>query len=138
METITFASDRATNEFLKDLRQLLETAFTGRFSDEDWEHGLGGIHIAVQDSGVLVSHAAVVPRRIYISGHAYSCGYVENVATLPTLRGRGFASLAVREANQIIKSKYEIGALSTSGKNFYRTFSVRGAIWRLLVTNYRR
>ncbi len=111
-----------TDAFINDLRELLAQAFGGRFSEDDWEHALGGAHIAVRDSGILVSHAAVVPRLLYVGDVVYSCGYVEAVATLPKMQRRGFASLAMREVNKLIESKYAIGALSSSTKDYYRKF----------------
>lgn len=120
IEIELFETGGATDAFFSDLKELLARAFGNRFSEDDWDHSLGGIHIAVRKSGILVSHAAVVPRRLYIGEKIYSCGYVEAVATLPNWQRRGFAELAMREANKIIESSYEVGALSSSGKNFYR------------------
>lgn len=34
---------------LRAVRDLLDDAFDGGFSDEDWDHGLGGIHVLVHD-----------------------------------------------------------------------------------------
>lgn len=120
IEIELFEKGGTTEAFLNELKELVAHAFETRFSDEDWEHGLGGIHISVRESGKLVSHAAVIPRRLYIGKEVYSCGYVEAVATLPNCQRRGFASLAVGEANKLIKNDYEVGALSSSGKGFYR------------------
>lgn len=110
----------ATAAFVTELRHLLAQAFGERFSEADWEHTLDGTHITVRESGVLVSHAAVVPRRLYVGDEVYSCGYVEAVATLPNWHRKGLASLALHEARKIIESKYAIGALSTSTKDYYR------------------
>jgi aminoglycoside 2'-N-acetyltransferase I len=86
-----------TEEFLRELRQLLDKAFGNRFSEADWDHALGGTHIVVREFGSLVSHVAVVPRR-------------------------GYAALAMGEARKIIEIKYQVGALSTSAKDYYRQF----------------
>ena len=55
-------------ERLAAVRCLLEVAFEGDFSDEDWDHALGGWHVLVTaDDGALVAHsggpAALVRRR---------------------------------------------------------------------------
>lgn len=120
IEIEQFDSSKTTEVFLSDLKQLLAQAFGNKFSQDDWEHGLGGTHIALRDSGLLVSHAAVVPRRLHIGDEIYSCGYVENVATLPDRQHRGSASMAMRQVNSHISNQFEIGALSTSSKDLYR------------------
>ena len=80
------------------------------------------MHIAVRDSGLLVSHAAIVPRRLYIGEDVFSGGYVESVATLPDRQCQGLGSMAMGEANSVIADQFEVGALSTSSKDFYRKF----------------
>ncbi len=120
IEVEQFKTNEATQVFLNDLKQLTSKAFGNRFSDDDWEHGLGGTHIAVRKSGILVSHAAVVPRHLYVGEKVYLCGYVENVATSPDWQHRGLASLAMRRANTVITRHYEVGALSSSSKDLYR------------------
>jgi aminoglycoside 2'-N-acetyltransferase I len=111
-----------TEEFLRELRQLLDKAFGNRFSEADWDHALGGTHIVVREFGSLVSHVAVVPRRLYVGDNVYACGYVEAVATLPSRQNKGYAALAMGEARKIIEIKYQVGALSTSAKDYYRQF----------------
>ncbi len=122
LEIAQLRTDEATGTFLSELRELLAKAFGSNFSDDDWEHGLGGIHIALRDSGLLVAHAAIVPRRLYIGEDIFSGGYVENVATLPDRQHQGLASLAIMEANSAIVEHFEVGALSSSSKDFYRRF----------------
>lgn len=122
IEIEQFATNEAAEGFLNSLKELLTNSFGGRFSDDDWDHGLGGTHITVRSSGILVSHIAVVHRRLHIGEKIYSYGYVENVATLPNWQHRGLASLALHRANAIITDQYELGALSSSSKDFYRKF----------------
>ena len=55
-------------------------AFDGGFSDDDWEHSLGGMHALVLDAIVLVAHGALVARRFLHHGRSLRCGYVEAVA----------------------------------------------------------
>ena len=115
-----FETAEASADFLVELKTLLNDAFGDSFSEEDWDHGLGGRHFAILEEGRLVAYCAVVPRRIFIEEKPYSCGYLENVASVPDKRHQGFASIAVREANQFIATHFEFGGLSTSKHDFYR------------------
>ena len=38
------------------IRALLDTAFEGGFSDDDWDHTLGGIHTYARDDSGLLAH----------------------------------------------------------------------------------
>ena len=42
----------------------MDDAFEGDFSDEDWDHGLGGIHALVRDEQGLAAHGSVIMRRV--------------------------------------------------------------------------
>lgn len=99
------------------LRALLVEAFDGSFSEDDWEHALGGWHVLLEESGVLVAHAAVVPRELQVGGISLHTGYVEGVAAVP--RGAGFGSSVMAEATEIVRREFELGALSTSAHGFY-------------------
>lgn len=69
---------------VSELRSLLWAAFSDGFSEEDLEHCLGGEHVMVRDSDVLVAHAAVIPRTLDVDTRPVRAGYVEGVATLPS------------------------------------------------------
>jgi hypothetical protein len=49
-------------------RGLLDEVFAGELTDADWEHALGGIHALAWDSDVLVGHASVIQRRLWLGG----------------------------------------------------------------------
>ena len=85
-----FRTSEASDGRLAEIRRLLDDAFDGDFSDDDWHHTLGGWHVTVVDDHVVVSHAAVVPRLLDLSGGSFAAGYVEGVAT--ARRGRARAS----------------------------------------------
>ena len=104
---------------LTALRALLDEAFGGEFSDEDWTHTLGGRHVVVTSSGALVAHAAVVPRTLWVGDTALRCGYVEGVATLPSRQGGGLGTLAMARATALVREGYDLGALSTGRPAFY-------------------
>src|SRR5207342_780532 len=61
-EVRCFTPGEASDDLLLVVRLLLEQAFAGDFSPEDWEHALGGWHVVAAADGVALAHAAVVPR----------------------------------------------------------------------------
>ena len=76
---------------LAAIRALLDDAFRGGFSDDDFEHGLGGIHAVVREGDDLVAHGSVVMRRLLHEGRALRTGYVEAVAVRADRRRLGRA-----------------------------------------------
>lgn len=104
---------------LDELRDLLHQAFRSNFSDDDWDHTRGGVHAVVSEDGVLVSHAAVVPRTLVAAERSLSVGYVEAVASTKAVRHRGYATRAMRAIGEVITSTYDLGALSTGVWDFY-------------------
>ncbi|HEX2029373.1 MAG TPA: GNAT family N-acetyltransferase [Nitriliruptorales bacterium] len=103
---------------LQRIRRLLVEAFDGDFSEDDWKHALGGWHVLVTDEGA-VAHAAVVPRTIEFGERPWRSGYVEAVATAPSRRGEGLGSLAMTEAGEVVRRRFEVGVLSTGRHGFY-------------------
>jgi aminoglycoside 2'-N-acetyltransferase I len=112
---------------LSALRTLFAEAWPsehadGGFSDEDWTHAFGGLHLIVEDEGSIVSHASVVPRRLMTQGRSWRTGYVEAVSTRPHMQRHGFASMVMREATAFIDERYDLGALGTGLPTFYSRF----------------
>ncbi|MFI7672919.1 GNAT family N-acetyltransferase [Actinophytocola sp. NPDC049390] len=103
------------------LRELLDAAFDGDFSDEDWDHTLGGAHALAWSGEVLVGHAAVVQRRFVHGGRALRTGYVEGVAVRADHRRLGIGAAVMAPVERIIRAAYDLGALSSSeiGVPFY-------------------
>ena len=97
----------------------MDISFSGTFTDEDWEHTTGGIHVFVEDGSAIVSHAAVVERALLLDEVPLRTGYVEGVATHPHRRRRGHAATVMRKVNEIISSSFELGALSTEVPELY-------------------
>ncbi|MEO8509959.1 MAG: GNAT family N-acetyltransferase [Chloroflexota bacterium] len=97
---------------------LVEAAFERRF-DEIWANIGPGIHVIAEVAGEPVGHAMVVERELHIGEPGLRCGYVENVAAAPTLRGRGVGSVVMRRIAQVIDDDFEIGALATGSRHFY-------------------
>jgi aminoglycoside 2'-N-acetyltransferase I len=110
------------------IRSLLRAAFAGDgdgFTDEDWAHAAGGLHVLLELDGAIVSHAAVVPRILESGGRALRTGYVEGVATDPRHERRGLGSAVMREVGEAIAASYELGALSTASPGFYERLGWR-------------
>jgi aminoglycoside 2'-N-acetyltransferase I len=102
----------------------------GRFTDQDWEHALGGMHAVVHDAGEPVAHGSVVMRRVLHAGRAWRVGYVEAVAVAPDARRRGHGSVVMGALESVIRGAYDFGALSATddGAQLYRP---RGwQLWR--------
>lgn len=102
------------NETRQSAHELLVDAFEGGFSDEDWDHALGGMHALVYDHGALIAHAAVVQRRLLYKGTPLRTGYLEGVAVREDWRGQGLGTALMDGAEQIIRGAYQLGALSPS------------------------
>ncbi|MFK4223222.1 GNAT family N-acetyltransferase [Streptomyces sp. NPDC019890] len=115
---------------LLQIRTLLTDAFDGDFSDEDFDHGLGGVHALVYEDGEPVAHGSVIQRRVIHRGRSLRIGYVEAVAVRADRRRRGLGSRVLDSLEQVIDGAYEFGALSASddGAELYRA---RGwQLWR--------
>ena len=95
-------------------RRLLDAAFEGDFTDDDWEHSLGGMHALVHDGDEVVGHAALVQRRLLHRGRALRTGYVEGVAVRADCRRRGHAAAMMEALERIVRAAYDVGALSAT------------------------
>jgi aminoglycoside 2'-N-acetyltransferase I len=112
-------TDEVPAALLADVRLILTEAFAGAFSDDDWQHTLGGWHVIGSDAGTVVSHAAVVPRQIELGDVSFAAGYVEGVATRLDRQRQGLGSIVMTEAAGVIRGEFAIGVLSTSSHDFY-------------------
>ena len=114
-----FTTAEASQEYSTEIRRLLDTAFDEDFSEDDWEHALGGWHVVAFDDWGVMAHAAVVPRVIEVAGRAFRTGYVEAVATDPVRQREGLGSSVMAEVAEVVRGQFEMGALSTSSDGFY-------------------
>ena len=89
------------------------------FTEHDWEHGLGGMHVVAELDGRIVAHGSVVAREIHVGGRPLAAGYVESVATDPGLQRRGLGTAVMREIGAVIVEAYEVGLLGTGEHGFY-------------------
>jgi aminoglycoside 2'-N-acetyltransferase I len=107
---------------LSAIRALLTGAFAPpEFTDADWEHTLGGLHVLCHEDDELIGHAAVIQRRLLHRGRALRAGYVESVVVRADRRRRGHGSAMMDELERIISKAYDVGALNSSemAKPFY-------------------
>ncbi|MBR8639487.1 aminoglycoside 2'-N-acetyltransferase [Streptomyces tuirus] len=105
---------RLTPMELLAVRGLLHEAFDGDFSDDDWDHTLGGMHALVHDEHGLAAHGAVVMRRARYGRRWLRVGYVEKVAVRRDVRRRGFGGDVMGALEEIVRRGYDVGALSAS------------------------
>jgi len=115
-------TDQLSASQIQGLRALLWSAFgdeDDRFTEEDWQHALGGQHFVVEIDGRIVSHASVVERVLHVDGQPLRTGYVEAVATEPQQQRRGHGSTVMTAVNEHIREGFELGALGTSSHGFY-------------------
>jgi len=101
------------------IRTLLDEAFEGRFTDALWRQALGGLHFFVEEDGVPISHASVVPRLLAVRNREINTGYVEAVGTRHRDRGKGLARMILAAARRHIADTYELGALHSVLPTFY-------------------
>ena len=102
---------------------MLDEAFDGDATDDDYEHALGGVHALVWEGPELIGHGSVVMRRLLHGGRALRTGYVEGVAVRTDRRRRGHGRTIMAALEQVIRGAYEIGALASSEEalDFYAT-----------------
>ena len=107
---------------------MLDAAFDGDFSDEDWDHAIGGVHIWLKGSRGLISHASLVERTLSSSGETMRVGYVEAVATVAAERHKGYAVTVMTHIDELIHQHYALGALSAGTHGLYE--SLGWELWR--------
>ena len=115
------SSSTLAPSFLHELRLLLDAAFSGDFTDDDWDHAIGGVHVWLIGSGGLMSHGSLVERTLVSSGQKIRVGYVEAVATAAAHRRNGHGATVMRRIGDLIRERHVLGALSTGTHAFYET-----------------
>lgn len=120
---------------LKQFHALLVDAFSHYeehpFTDDDWTHGLGGMHAWIEaEDGVPVAHACVVARRLVHGGRVLRCGYVEGVAVRADHRRQGLAQRVLDEIERIVRDGYEVGALGATNEAIPLYRSRGWQLWR--------
>ncbi|MFI1971411.1 aminoglycoside 2'-N-acetyltransferase [Streptomyces cinnamoneus] len=114
---------------LAAVRALMDDAFEGDFTDEDWDHTLCGVHALVHDAGELIAHGSLVQRRLLHGGRALRTGYVEAVAVRADRRRQGHGSTVMAALERVLRDGgYQLGALGASDEAV-PLYTGRG--WRL-------
>jgi aminoglycoside 2'-N-acetyltransferase I len=118
-------TDELTPDEVVAIRDLLWAAFppgNEGFTEDDWQHALGGQHFVLEIEDTVVSHASVVERELHVAGRPLRTGYVEAVATAPGRQGHGLGTAVMREATAHVQAGFELGALGTGKHGFYERF----------------
>jgi len=104
------------------IRELLHTAFGDNFTQEDWDHALGGVHVTAHIGSELVGHGAVVSRQFVHGERVLRTGYVEAVAVHPDHHSAGIGRGLMGNIEDLIDDAYDLGALSATGSalTFYK------------------
>jgi aminoglycoside 2'-N-acetyltransferase I len=116
-----FTTPEASLELLAAIRRMLDAAFEGDFSDDDWDHALGGVHAAALEGDAVLAHASVVSRVLEVADQPLRAGYVEAVATDAAHRHRRLGTAVMEVIGDALRADYELGALATGAFGFYAT-----------------
>ena len=72
-----------------------------RFTDDDWDHALGGVHFVLDVDGVdRRPTPSVVERSLQVADRPLRTGYVEAVATAPAHQGAGYGTLVMTDVDR--------------------------------------
>ena len=104
------------------IRNLLNDAYEGDFSEQDWQHTFGGARFIGTLDEQIVAHAAVVPRAVLINDLPMTIGYLEGVAVSSKFQGQRLGSQLLQYVSDFCRSNYEISMLSTDEFDFYGKF----------------
>ena len=102
------------------IRALLDLAYEGDFSPEDWEHTFGGQYFIGFLDETVIAHGSVVPRNMFIDGKSLTVGYVEAIAVLPSHWRQGFGTQLMHQITRFCQDNYELSMLSTDENQFYK------------------
>jgi len=116
-------TEQLDEPLIAQLRAILWAAFRddqhGGFTEDDWRHALGGLHVVLGLEGSIVGHAAVVERRLDAGGRLLRTGYVEAVAIDPRHQRQGLGTIVMQAVNAHVLDNFELGALGTGSHAFY-------------------
>lgn len=115
----TVSTGDMSPDTLGQIRSVVDAAFGSGFSDDDWDHALDGWHVVVFEEDLVIGHAAVVPRVIETAGRQFHTGYVEAMAVDPARQRNGIGSEVMIDVERVIRSSFELGALSSNADGFY-------------------
>jgi len=123
------STDELTRAEVDAIRALMTVAFGAdedeRFTDDDWEHSIGGVHFVLDDDAEIVGHASVVEREIHVGGRPLRTGYVEAVAMAPARQRSGLGTRLMVDVGLLIRDRFELGVLGTGSHHFYERLGWR-------------
>lgn len=119
VQLLACSTAELTSRELAEIRALCDEAFGGEYSDDDFDHALGGVHVIAFDGDRMISHAALVPRDLTAGSALVRVGYVESVVTHPAWQGRGYGTAVMRRVGELIAVRFKLGVLSTGEHEFY-------------------
>lgn len=120
-DSIMICTSDELNSVAPGVERFLVEAFDGDFSEDDFDHCLGGRHFLIFREESLVGHAAVVSRQIALDGQCLEAGYVEGLAIGGNWRGRGLGYELLAAATNYCRLNYKVSLLSTDIHEFYET-----------------
>ncbi len=117
----TLPSSELSEEFRERLYLFLTESFGSRFSETDFEHAFGGIHVLGHLDGEIVAHAAAVPRLVQINDSPWiEIAYVEAVAVATNMRKFGVGRGVMKHLQLEIDKRWHFSMLSTGkSTDFY-------------------
>jgi len=118
--TVEIMEVEPDSRLTQQIKNLLNRAFEGDFSTEDWEHTLGGVRFLGWIDGDLVAHGAISTRNIWLNELPTQIGYVEAIAVEPEHWGRGYGAQLMEKLSEKALDLYQISMLSTDEKGFYK------------------
>jgi aminoglycoside 2'-N-acetyltransferase I len=119
---IQVTQDAVAPDKSAEISALLDLAYEGDFSAEDWDHSLGGSRFLGYLDSELIAHGVIVTRRIWLNEIEYQVGYLEAIAVLPKYQRHGYGSKLLTRLTEYAKANYSVSMLSTDEKEFYRRF----------------
>ena len=120
--TIQQVDESFVAENLSAIRDLLNVAYEGEFSEEDWLHTFGGARFVGLIDQEIVAHGAVIARDFMINSQARRVGYLEGVAVSVRHQGIGIGSQLLLSMSEFAASEYPVSMLSTDEFEFYSRF----------------
>nr|ELR5114236.1 GNAT family N-acetyltransferase [Providencia stuartii]ELR5115371.1 GNAT family N-acetyltransferase [Providencia stuartii] len=112
------------------LFSLLVEGFDNDFSDDDFQHTLGGMHVIAYDQQKMIGHVAIIQRYMAMNNEPISVGYVEAMVVEQTYRRQGIGTHLMQHTNEIISSCYQLGLLSASEEGQQLYSSVGWKVWK--------
>jgi aminoglycoside 2'-N-acetyltransferase I len=107
-------------ELSEKIKSMLHRAYEGDFSEEDWEHTLGGVRYLGWIGDELIANGSICSRTIWLNDIETHVGYIEAIAVEPKFWSKGYGTQLMQSISKDALSAYSVSMLSTSEKGFYR------------------